>query len=168
MSAHFVVAVNKRISKGQAPLHRAVRENCVVEVERLLSLGANIELKGEYGSTPLHVATYHNQGDSHFDTIKVLLENGADVNAQSNQGKTPLLHLVENAKLKTLELLLNFGADINKEDFEGKTPFLSGIESGNKDVVQSLIGYHDLKKVYNHDMPILHLAAEFNRGNSHL
>lgn len=86
MYALAEVDVNKRNSKGQAPLHLAVKENCVAEVERLLSLGADVQLTGEHGWTPLHVAANYNRGDSHYETIKLLLENGADVNASNCKG----------------------------------------------------------------------------------
>lgn len=55
-------------------------------VDRLLSLGAYIEARDYRGYTPLHAAA-----DSHkSESIRALLRNGADPNAKTDGGFTPL------------------------------------------------------------------------------
>jgi hypothetical protein len=55
-------------------------------VDLLLSLGANIEARDYQGHTPLHAAA-----DSHkSESIRALLQKGADPNAKTRNGLTPL------------------------------------------------------------------------------
>ncbi len=58
------------------------------------------------------------------DTVKDLLEKGANINVKDDQGKTPLHIIVSTSKNKKeiVELLLEKGAKINAKDNEGKTP----------------------------------------------
>ena len=78
-------------------------------VDLLLSLGAKIEARDYQGHTPLHAAA-----DSHkSESVRALLRKGADPNAKTNNGSTPLelalattrnTDIAETAKLA--ELLL--------------------------------------------------------------
>ena len=52
------------------------------KVTELLGQGANVNAQNEAGSTPLIEAVYNN----HADTVKLLLEKGADPNARKNDG----------------------------------------------------------------------------------
>lgn len=52
------------------------------EVARLLSKGADVNTRDEYGYAPLHFA---NKGGA-----KLLIANGADINAKDLYGRTPL------------------------------------------------------------------------------
>lgn len=54
--------------------------------------------------------------------VELLLENGADVDAKNDKGKTPL-HLASIWGFSdNVRLLLNEGADMYIEDNSGKTP----------------------------------------------
>ncbi|MBE5867048.1 MAG: hypothetical protein E7292_12805 [Lachnospiraceae bacterium] len=67
------------------------------------------------GETPLMIACYANE----YDAVKVLLENGADVNAMDHHGKTPLVYVIhkndynsdETLQAEIVKLLLEYGAD---------------------------------------------------------
>lgn len=45
--------------------------------------------------------------------LKILLENGADINSKNNLGITPLMHFALNAEDRLVKILLENGADIN-------------------------------------------------------
>jgi ankyrin repeat protein len=70
-----------------------------------------------------------------FNVLKVLLDKGADINAQDNRGDTALMRAVTNATsgdetandLKAVTLLLARGANVNLRDKNGFTA-LSGSE----------------------------------------
>ena len=89
----------------------AARGCSVMEVQRLLAEGAQVNAADASGLTPLHVA-----GDS--ETAKLLLGAGADVNAGDKNGRTPL----HKAKSETVQLLLSAGANVNARDNNGRTP----------------------------------------------
>ena len=72
--------------------------------------------KDHSDSTPLH----HAAGFGDIETIKLLLDNGADVNAKNRLDGTPL-HWAVRSDEKT-RLLLKHGAEINSKTQDGSTP----------------------------------------------
>ena len=54
-------------------------------VERLIQAGEDINIRGEDGWTPLHVASAH----GHVEVITALLAAGADKTIKNTDGKTP-------------------------------------------------------------------------------
>lgn len=83
-------------SAGVAPLHRAVRTRSLAAVRALLDGGANSRQPNRAGSTPLHLAVQMTgRGGSgslrareqQAGIVRLLLERGARVTDQDNQGK---------------------------------------------------------------------------------
>ena len=68
--------------------------------------------------TCLHVVARQGR----FILTKVLLEHGAEPNAQNNQGNTPLHESMTRDKLKISYLLLDHGANLRIRAHNGKTP----------------------------------------------
>ena len=66
------------------------------------------------GSTPLHNAV---EGAS-----EILLAHGADVNAKSDSGYTPLHGAARDAAFERVKVLLEHGADVNAKNSYGSTP----------------------------------------------
>jgi len=66
----------------------------------------------EYNGTPLHFA-------KNTEQTRVLIEAGADVNAEDNNGYTPL-HFAETAE--QVRVLIEAGADVNYNSIFGNTP----------------------------------------------
>nr|XP_022917855.1 protein phosphatase 1 regulatory subunit 12B isoform X6 [Onthophagus taurus] len=71
------------------------------------------------GATPLHVAS----AKGYVKVIKVLLQCGADVNKQDNDGWTPLHAASHWGQMEATELLANNMADMDAQNFVGQTPF---------------------------------------------
>ena len=51
--------------------------------------------------------------NTHYETMKVLLEYGADVNAKSNKGGTALMGAASAGDLRMVQALLDKGADLH-------------------------------------------------------
>lgn len=82
----------------------------------------------------LHRATRN--GD--IETVKTLVGNGADVNAENEQGLTPLHIIALNGRTDLAEVLLDSGATINqRESYTGKlTPMAMALLMGYDDLVE--------------------------------
>jgi cytohesin len=72
-----------------------------------------------------------------LDVVKVFLAHGADVNARSRNGDTPL-HARDISK-EMAELLLTHGADINATNNHGETPLQTAVAQHNHETVKFLM-----------------------------
>ena len=121
---------NERI--GIAPLRLAAMLNYQEVVELLLDNGANPNFIGPdpSGSTPLHEAV----SNSNLNICKLLIEGGADINAQEMRlGFTPLHFAVEakeSNNFDLIKLLVTKGADLNLKNKLNETPLDIAKENG--------------------------------------
>ena len=136
----------------------------------LVAAGANINAVDDYGGTPLSMAAsnghpelikwLHARGakdgscepdgttslhgaclEADLKTVAVLLECGADPNARTKDGLTPLLY-VEGMKRKAgveiIKLLLKAGADPNAQMVDGRFPLYEAATEGSAAAVEAL------------------------------
>jgi len=83
-------------------------------VKKCLAAGVNINstTKAAQLNTPLHNACTR----GHFDTVKLLLENGANLEATNFDGETPIVLAIQHRYAKLTEFLIDQGADIETTD----------------------------------------------------
>lgn len=97
----------------------AARDGDVAGLERHLQRGDSVNMKSEDdGGSLLTLAAVAGQVDS----VKFLLEKGADASASSDDGNTPLHGAAFFGRLSVAELLLEAGAEIDAKNDEGDTP----------------------------------------------
>nr|5AQB_A Chain A, 3G61_DB15V4 [synthetic construct] len=95
------------------------------------------------------------------DECRILMANGADVNALDEVGWTPL-HLAAWGHLEIVECLLKNGADVNAADIDGYTPLHLAAFSGHLEIVEVLLKYGaDVNADDQAGFTPLHLAAIF-------
>ena len=87
------------------------------------------------GSTALHIAAYH----GHFEVVKWLIEQNADVHAVDRHGNTPLHTAVQVGNTKSVRCLLEHGADVTTKNDGGKTAY-DVADSNNRSIRKALQG----------------------------
>ena len=133
-------------------IHTAALKGDVVAIQKLISQGVKIDERNRGGMTALHVAC----GSNKIDVVKFLLNKGAAVNAVSKKkdnclrftgdaaivkllldegidvnntnvyGETPLHR--QARRLKIVKLLVEKGANVNVRDKNGRTPLHNAAE----------------------------------------
>ena len=104
---------------GETPLVAAVKACNSAVVSRLLALGADANARNELDDrdSALHYACL--EGD--LPIVRILLAEGAEVNAQNQQKMTPLIYALQAGHVEVAQLLLSAGADPTLRDRTGKT-----------------------------------------------
>ena len=90
-------------------LFRAIGTNKDAAVVALISAGADVNVVGKGGLTPLHVATKVGSKQA----AELLLANGATCDAQDRDGNTPLHVAADGGYADIVRLLLSHGARPN-------------------------------------------------------
>ena len=85
--------------------------------ERLLALGANVNLRDADGDTALHGAAE----SGNVEIMQLLLDKGADPNTRNKQGGTPLMWAAVFGNDDAARLLLSHGANASLKDNDGIT-----------------------------------------------
>lgn len=70
--------------------------------------------------------------------IKILLDNGADVNGRDFEGKTVIMEALKSKNENLVKFLLENNAGLDYEDFNGKSVYQYAYESGDLDVIKSI------------------------------
>ena len=108
----------------------AVIEKDTVKINQLLQSGLDINTQHKTtGTTVLMIASSYYYYDA---IVQYLIEKGANVNLQDNDGKTALLWAASNS-LPNAKILVANDADVNIAANDGMTPFLQatrGVSSG--------------------------------------
>lgn len=99
---------------GMTTLGFAAHENSTEIVKSILENGVDVNIRGDFGYTPLEDAVH--QYKNNIESIEVLIQHGANVNFRDNIGRTPLMSVWS---LEVAKYLIEQGADVNAEDNEG-------------------------------------------------
>jgi len=107
-------------------------------INKLLREGVSVNQKDEYGQTPLHIAVSNKKRS--VNAVIALLKAGADINAPTVSGATPLLYSMYWAGAEEYTLvLLEYGADVNIARNNGETPLHIAAGWTNTDIFKLLL-----------------------------
>jgi len=135
-SLFSLLACARRIDEE---LRRAAIEGKVYAVEDLLGRGANVNMR-KGGWTVLMFAAR----EGHAEIAKILLDNGADVNASGKEGwewggATALIIAAEKGHTEIIKIFLARGAKVNGKNNHGNTALMYAAEFGHPEVVKLLL-----------------------------
>lgn len=135
-SAFGATGVNTPEPDGTTPLMRAVRENNVAEIDRLLRAGADAKAASRYDVTPLSLACINGNPA----VIEKLLKAGADPNTAGPEGETPLMTVARTGSVDAARVLLAHGAKIDaRESWHGETALMWAAAQKHPEMVAALI-----------------------------
>lgn len=106
--------VNQGDMRGDTPLMVACALNNSSWVSALIAKGAHLDRPSQW--SPLHYAA----GSGSLSAIELLVKAGANLNARSSNGTTPLMMAARENKEDAARLLLKLGADprpVNQSDY---------------------------------------------------
>jgi uncharacterized protein len=110
-------AVLKAAYQGNAKCIEILASHSKLELDRALLVAALMERK---------------------DAVKVLLDNGAEVDFRASDGRTPLILAAGKGNKDIVELLLQAGADASLTDQAGQTAQAVAAAKGFNDIAESL------------------------------
>ena len=101
----------------------------------LIDNGANVN-----GATieRQETALMRRAGAGDVETVRFLLDRGADPNAQDRSGETALIRAARGHKRKVVQLLLDSGADVDRADYTGKTALDYARDARARNIVRAL------------------------------
>jgi len=123
-----------------SPIHKAAFDGNIKEANILLQQGVDVNEPGPINRTPL---MFTNKPD----VVKLLLDRGANVNAQDSNGFTALHFAVYDSNIPVIKILIEYGADVNiipdkpyhfDNKYECLSPLKLAEKKGNTQIVQML------------------------------
>ena len=114
-------------------------------VKRLIEAGSDVNIRDEYGRTPLMAASWSYR----IEIMNMLLENGADINMKDNTGRKALDRKIisdeefnkfcENRPVQDIVEAINSGCNVNLKDKNSETLLMKAVWRNDIDIVAVLI-----------------------------
>lgn len=125
---------NEEISRDFTVFDLTVKNNNIECMKLFIKYGADVNHEYDYYITPLHRAFFDQE------LMKLLLENGFDVNREQKTIKTfPLHDAVVFENLDSIKMLVEHGASLNVGTSSGKTPLHYAALTKNSEIVLYLL-----------------------------
>lgn len=151
-----------------ATIHKACKRGHVDCLRSFIDQEANLEERHDMyhnTRTPIITATVN----EHTDCIRILVENGVNVNSADNNGETSLHRACKTGYFDGVDILIKAGANNHIKDCYGYTAFHNAARKGNIDCLRALfdsgldvnlhvIPPHQYGLTKGHDETALHLA----------
>eukprot|EP01133_Synstelium_polycarpum_P019412 gene19412-23245_t len=133
--------INAKDKNGYTALHTAVSSDdkilmCVLQHENI-----NVDVCNDDMNTPLHYFCQNFRSPNCQEPFALFLSKGVNVNAQNNNGETPLHKAIFNraVRLMMVDLLLKAGANVNLLNTHLESPLHYSVRLGRDDLVHVLL-----------------------------
>jgi len=118
--------VTQQVEAPEVDIHTAVVTGNKDALKQHIAAGTNLNEKDPFGgSSPLISAAVFGKTEE----AKILLDAGADINFQNNDGSTALLSAAFFCRPEIVRMLLDAGADKNIKNKFGATPYQTVVGS---------------------------------------
>lgn len=97
-------------------------------IKALIEAGADVNVRGRYGNTPLMLALWYKRRD----IVPQLLAHGANVFVKDDYGETVLMGAVHMGDAGLIRSLLKQGLKVNAKNEAGCTPLMDAFYYGNQ------------------------------------
>ncbi|MDP3532762.1 MAG: ankyrin repeat domain-containing protein [Alphaproteobacteria bacterium] len=158
--------IHQTDNQGSTVLHYAAQSGFMPNIQYLLEKGAKTDVQNKTGQTPLHILlgcmTYNIDGL--LTSTKLLLDNGADLNAPDANGSTPFgsAFAKHDMSLDLIRGLIKLGGIF--PDFSQKTDDLlhNACKSSQLELVKFLVEecLHPIDGTDQHGQSPLHIAVD--------
>ncbi|WP_103667962.1 ankyrin repeat domain-containing protein [Pseudanabaena sp. BC1403] len=112
----------------------AAQNGNIKEVRSLISQATDVNVRDEYGWTPLLWAAMN----GHTDVVRVLLVSGANPNTRNKYGWTPLMWAAGQGYGEIVRSLIASGARLNAQDRNGWTAIMWAWDGNHQETVAIL------------------------------
>jgi len=116
-------------------LYKAVSAKDTVEVEKLLTKGADANYKFKMGQAEMNLLIVA-VTNKDFKSVKLLIDHKANVNGRDWFNTTPLMYAANGGNLDIINYLLKKGADVKATDGQRNTVLSAAKESNNPEVIK--------------------------------
>jgi len=163
--------IDSKDSKGHSFLIRSIEENQLVFVRWIISLpeGKNLIYQADLkGATPL----IWGAAKGNLYIVRLLLNNGGNINGIANDGNSVLLWAVSKGNLRVVKYLLSSEknkkkkVDINHHNKKGDTALLIASHLGFKRIVSLLLEYNPNSSIVNEDGLDAYTTAKMRNHNT--
>ena len=120
-----------------------------------MSKGANVNSTTKSNSTALRAACF----DGHFEIVKFLVENSADIEIANRHGHTCLMIACYKGHLQIAKYLISKGADLNRKSVKGNTALHDCAECGSLEIMKLLLNHNAKMAADSYNMTPLLAAA---------
>ncbi|KAI9162719.1 putative sterigmatocystin biosynthesis P450 monooxygenase stcS [Paramyrothecium foliicola] len=151
---------NVKNRQQQMPIHVAAAHENPYSLWHLLGSTSDIDMRDGEGMTPLHIRILNSWN------IRLLVNIGADIEARTPQGTTPLILATTgaHANIENIMSLIEGGVDCNATDTEGKTLLHHVAVTPNLLFLQNFLNvagrHQNFSRHDNSGLTALHYAAQ--------
>ena len=137
-SLFFIVMVfflNFSFAQEKADVFDIARKGTLADAKNCVKLDPKaFSVLNPEGYSPLILACYRNN----IEVAKFIIENGGDINGNSNMG-TPLMAAIVKGNNEIAKILIDKKADVNLADANGTTALIYAAQFQNKTIIKLLL-----------------------------
>ena len=134
--------INVQDELGRSALHWAIRQKHIEIAKYIIQVGADVNTAtnqydvGFEGETPLIQASFR----GYLSTVKLLIENGANIEARRKSGDHAASAAAENGNFEVLKFIIQKDPNVTElKGYQGQTPLIAAAITGNLVIVKYLI-----------------------------